>query len=243
FEIFTQEDSSTTRERGGSGLGLSISKRMVEMLGGEIGVTSHKNQGSQFSFTLPLSQGRSLADCYPELIARMASAPPLVVAGEETRALLTCLLAPFALRVHHYNEKLSLEDNAALLATQGEAPSSIVISLDGMLEEQLRFAMQLRKCYADSALPVVFVLEDFEMYLKERGRLGSGCTCLAYPVRRDELYTTLVQLSERRVSEPLMLSGYGAVTPLSLNVLLVEDNRVNQQVAEMMITKAGCRVT
>jgi two-component system sensor histidine kinase/response regulator len=241
FEIFTQEDSSTTRERGGSGLGLSISKRMVGLLGGEIRVTSHKSHGSEFSFTASVQQGRALVECYPEMIHRIADAPPLVVAGEETHALLACLLAPLPLRVHHYSALLTDEDNAVLLATSHRKPSSIVVSLDCPLDEQLRFAMQLRTCYGDAALRVIFVLEDFELYLKERGRLGSMSTCLAWPVRREELYATLAYPGEQRNSKSPIIPG--DVTPLSLNVLLVEDNRVNQQVAEMMITKAGCRVT
>ncbi len=53
FERFTQADSSTTRKYGGSGLGLTISKRLVELMGGRIWVTSEVDKGSEFSFALP----------------------------------------------------------------------------------------------------------------------------------------------------------------------------------------------
>lgn len=62
FNFFTQADSSITRKYGGSGLGLAISKQLVEMMGGLIRVTSVKDKGSTFSFTIMLQLGKQAAD-------------------------------------------------------------------------------------------------------------------------------------------------------------------------------------
>ena len=60
FESFEQEDTSTSRKYGGIGLGLSISKKLVELMGGEIGLTSEKNIGTTFYFTLNVEMPKSL---------------------------------------------------------------------------------------------------------------------------------------------------------------------------------------
>jgi PAS domain S-box-containing protein len=60
FKTFSQVDGSSTRRHGGTGLGLVISKQLVEMMGGKMWVESEKNQGSTFSFTLPFKVGNSI---------------------------------------------------------------------------------------------------------------------------------------------------------------------------------------
>lgn len=62
FETFTQADSSTTRKYGGAGLGLSITKALIEKMGGKIWVESEEGKGSEFIFTLQLEQDEPYAD-------------------------------------------------------------------------------------------------------------------------------------------------------------------------------------
>ncbi len=243
FDIFTQEDSSTTRERGGSGLGLSISKRMVEMLGGAITVQSSKNAGSTFCFTLHLQTGRKLSagcDDLPELQQREQL---LVVADNDGRDLMTCWFAPLGSPVQIYQDHLSVEANAEALGLQVPAPLLLVLCCQLPHEQQYELIARLRQHFHNPGLPVVYILEDYESMLGERDRMGTNSVCLGFPVQRQELYSACIALLEGKPAGEISMSAMEQnAEPLGLTVLLAEDNRVNQQVAEVMIAKAGCNV-
>jgi two-component system, sensor histidine kinase and response regulator len=241
FDVFTQEDSSTTRLRGGSGLGLSISKRMLDIMGGAISVQSRKGAGSTFGFTLSLTCRTKLDSENPQLMQALNVKPPVVVAAENSGSLVRQFLLPTKVPVQRYDAARSIDDNVQQATANAPLPSVLILSLDGQLAEQLNFALALRHHYQSPELPIIIVLDDFSLNAMVRERLGSACYCLAAPVHKDELFNTLNQLLLPANNQPAKAQLQG--TPLGMKVLLVEDNKVNQQVAQVMIAKAGCQVT
>jgi PAS domain S-box-containing protein len=103
FDRFTQADASTSRQYGGTGLGLAISKRIVEALGGSVGVESRVGEGSTFWFETPLRVASSSSDEHGEATAPVSirSAMRLLVVDDNVvnRELISTLLAPFDLEI------------------------------------------------------------------------------------------------------------------------------------------------
>ncbi|WP_290582826.1 hybrid sensor histidine kinase/response regulator [Ketobacter sp.] len=85
FEQFTQADRSTSRKYGGSGLGLTISKRFVEMMGGDIGLRSQPGQGSIFWFTIPIIESRQFNLGNADALKPIASGLRILIANPDTR--------------------------------------------------------------------------------------------------------------------------------------------------------------
>ena len=85
FQPFSQLDMGSKRVHGGSGLGLSICRRLTEIMGGEIGVESHLGQGSKFWFTVDLARASSLASAAPESTTPLLDRPLRILLAEDNR--------------------------------------------------------------------------------------------------------------------------------------------------------------
>ncbi|HEX5620488.1 MAG TPA: response regulator, partial [Solirubrobacteraceae bacterium] len=235
FESFSQADTSTTRRYGGTGLGLAISRQLVQLMGGDITVTSEQSAGSTFSFTLRFPEGLPLAR--RGAVEVREGLKVLVVDDNATnRAIVEAYLGSSGARCEQAGsgaEALTLMHAAA----RGGTPFEVVV-LDAQMPEMdgLDLAAAIGQAPSLRAARLVMLTSTGD----HRGRareLGIEAY-LTKPVRRGRLLATVAD----QECEPQRAAPALATAPEGLRVLVAEDNPVNQLVIETMLFKRGLMV-
>jgi two-component system sensor histidine kinase/response regulator len=245
FEAFTQADGSTTRTYGGTGLGLTISSQLVQLMGGRIWVESEAGKGSTFHFTVSfaLVKGSDAAAVVPDKVD-LQDLPVLVVDDNATnRRLLEEMLLTWRM-VPTLTSNVP-DALAALRASQAAGTPFGVVLSDVQMPEADGFAL-VQAIKQDPALDGVTVV-----MLTSGGRTGDAARCrelgiaayLHKPIRRSELRgAVLLALSGRSAER----DRSAMVTRHSLRearkrarILLVEDSPVNQMTTTRLLENRG----
>src|SRR5256885_16797491 len=245
FAPFLQGDTSTTRIYGGTGLGLSVSERLVEMMNGKIWVESESGKGSIFHFTVrfglqTVAQGEQGAIDFKGLRA-------LVVEDHAvSRRILVDTLKRWNIEAHEAENCKSVTEILEQ-AKRAKAPFRLVL-LDETLPgvDSYELAVQMRK-NPRLGVESVIVLGSALRREEKRDRLdGEMLSCLTKPVKRSELLDALRAMSGiptrsgARRAPPA--SGRSQRIKPALHILLVEDNPVNRRLAQHVLEKEGYTV-
>ncbi len=252
FQAFTQADGSTTRKYGGSGLGLAISKSLVELMGGQIGVTTAPGKGSTFSFLVPFERSVWDGDVQNQTLReRLNNLRVLVVDDHPTHREIICrYLENWGMRgvpagsakdaLQSLSEGLSAGDPFQLAVLDYHMPE-----MDGM---QLARAIQADP--AMRSMPLI-LLTAFDHRGQGEAAIQAGFSAyLTKPVKQSLLLDTIantltqqqggqaaVRVVPEARSEVSLIQAHGDV-----KILLAEDNIPNQRLAVAQLTKLGYQV-
>ncbi|GAB5468962.1 MAG: hypothetical protein Kilf2KO_19920 [Rhodospirillales bacterium] len=243
FKSFSQVDASTTRRYGGTGLGLVITKRLVELMGGEIKVESEVGRGTTFTFTLP-GEVAPLPDraAREQKLALIKGKRVLVVDDNRTNRLIL-------------NEKLrSWELQSKATASPGEALEWIandeafdLCIIDYKMPEMSGFelARRIKQARPTATPPLILfssiasVDSGFREGLEEAG----FAAVLTKPAKSGYLLDALAAAMTVEGAEASPVQGDGGIakadTVADLAILLVDDNAINRKVGRKILKRLG----
>ena len=243
FKSFSQVDASTTRQFGGTGLGLAISRRLVEKMGGQMGVISTEGRGSTFWFTAVLTRPAASEAVAATPVAGRGSPVLVVDDNEVNRDILRAQLNSWGFQV------LSAASGDEALNMLQTAPVELVVTdmhMPGM--DGLELARRIKNS-RNNQTPLILLSSVDDPDTIHESRAAGIRERLTKPIRQSLLFDAIVRVlaednrpGQQAAEAPA--AGQGSQGRLGdLRVLLVEDNEINQEVEGEMLRSAGCRVT
>ncbi|MFP4081841.1 MAG: response regulator [Candidatus Aminicenantes bacterium] len=248
FDAFSQADSSGTRKYGGSGLGLSISSQLVELMGGKMWVENRKNRGSLFHFTANMSLQRvSEKKLVPAPLKDLKNIPVLVVDDNATnRKILKEMLSSWNMKP---TEVASGKQALAAIneAKKKKKPFNLIL-IDSFMPEMDGFALAEKIKEEDVDKPIIMMLTSSgKRDDVERCRELEISAYLNKPIRQSELMDAIMlavgSSGKEDESIPLLTRHSIRESLPRLNILLAEDNIINQKIVVRMLEKRGHKVT
>ena len=244
FQPFTQADGSTTRKYGGTGLGLTISKQLVERMGGKIGVESKPNVGSNFTFTVLLGVQKETIG-QKKIVPEFLRGLNILVADDskETTDIMKNLLTEMSFKVGVVdsgwgvlNELSNPERKYDLVLLDWRMPD-----MDGFeTARRIRSQINLPK------IPKIFMITAYgrEEAMYQAKEMGLDAF-LVKPVSQSILFDSIIEAFGREKDESSSFTRQGVEVEhlIGARVLVVEDNEINQQVAQELLEGFGLEVT
>ncbi len=251
FQAFHQADGSTTRRFGGTGLGLAICRRLIDLMRGEIALTSVEGRGSCFRIALPLQEA-SDAGIGPALKAPDLRGLHLLVVDDNAtnRRLLELQLVRHGVSLELIDDPLLAVDRLATARRQGTAFDAVLLDYSMPVMDGFDLARSIRARDEFATLPLVLLSSMAQRSRLHDLKAAGFAACLLKPIRESRLLDCLdaVLRGQRErmphAQRPMVTDGSLEASNFKRRprLLLVEDNAINQRVALLMLRRLGFEV-
>ncbi len=248
FDSFSQADGSTTRKFGGTGLGLTISKKLTTLMKGKIGVKSTINEGSTFWFAIPLKKEKALKQPLSSSIDPCVKNAHILIADDNstTRQILVKQCQNWKIR----HQSVSNGASAMTVIKQAKElghPIDLAIvenNLPGI--DAISLAKQIKRDPNIASTKLIILSSVGNMEETGQWMMAGVESYLNKPIRQNEMYEALFKAlslegtDSPRISPESLTSSADETLHLRGHILVAEDNFVNQELAREMLTKLGC---
>jgi signal transduction histidine kinase/DNA-binding response OmpR family regulator len=244
FEAFTQVDSTITRKYGGSGLGLTITKSLVEMMGGTVSVHSELGKSTEFVVMLPLLHGLPAAeeDIVAVRIENLRGKKAVVVDdNEQSLAILRNYCGSLGIDVT-LSTYSALEALAWLTASGRPVPDVIISDIMMPLMDGFAFASRIRQDGRFREVKLVALTSDTVPGVAHQSGKAGFDAYLSKPFTRKELYGLLCAVFGDRRKEKHQIITRHTVSEIAvkgISILIVEDNSLNQKLMGILLKQMG----
>ena len=235
FEAFTRERTSTVSGTQGTGLGMAITKNIVDMMGGSISVESEEGKGSEFILRIPcrIGESRVISEKIPELQGLRA-----LVADDDTNSCLSvsAMLRDIGMRPDwtNYGKEAVIRAKEA----KDQADEFKVYIIDWMMPDLngIETVRRIRKIVGDDAPIIILTAYDWSDIEAEARQAGVTAFC-SKPIFMSELRSVLAK--PFLIEKPAADEAPAALDFTGKKILLAEDNEMNQMIAVEILKSAG----
>ncbi|MCA9019727.1 MAG: response regulator [Planctomycetaceae bacterium] len=241
FQSFSQVDASTTRNYGGTGLGLVISQNLVELMGGSIGIESQEGIGSTFWFEIPFEISPSSSTSQLANTQLVNKGALIVDDNQTSRKILSDYMQEWGLKT--VGTASVVEAKTAIQeACHQNQPFDIVVTDFEMPDQN---GLETGRALKDSEIPVILLTSSPDTQLDPIDLQECQITLtMRKPVQRHKLLESVYHLLTSQHDEDIINTsdskGQRQVCSQTTRILLAEDNRINQLYVTELIKQMGC---